>query len=109
MNGADENRNRLSVESESDVISTVPAVETPSSSASAGGSPQIELVVEQDDTDFGDRSPQVAIIGEDDIFGDPVQSFPFLHDGESLVAAIKRLVHYVQYGMYSSLGTCAVY
>ena len=99
MSGAEETRNGLSMKSESDALSTVPAVETPSSSPSAAGSPQIELVVEQDDPDYGDRSPPVAIIGEDDIFGDPVQSFPFVQEGESLVAAIKRLAHYVQYGM----------
>lgn len=87
------------MESESDVLSTVPAIETPSSSTSAGGSPQIELVVSEDDQDFGNRSLPVAIIGEDDIFGDPMQTFPFVQDGESLANATKRLAHYVQFGM----------
>lgn len=87
------------MESESDVLSTVPAIETPSSSPSAVGSPHIELVANDDDQDdFGDGSPTVAIIGEDEIFGDPMQSFPYAQEGEPLVHTAKRLVLFVQNG-----------
>jgi ubiquitin carboxyl-terminal hydrolase 34 len=88
----------ISVESESDVLSTVPAVDTPSSSPSAVGSPQIELVISEDDQDFGKGSPPVAIIGEDEIFPDPMQTFPYAQEGESLVTAAKRLATWIQYG-----------
>jgi len=90
----------MSVESESDVLSTVPAVDTPSSSPSAVGSPQIELVVSEDDQDFGKESPPVAIIGEDEIFQDPMQTFPYAQEGEPLAATAKRLSTFIQYGRY---------
>jgi ubiquitin carboxyl-terminal hydrolase 34 len=87
------------VESESDVLSTTPAVETPSSSPSAVGSPHIELITE-DDQDFGDQSPPVAIIGEDEIFGDPMENFPYAQEGEPLVSTTKRLIAFIQHGMF---------
>lgn len=95
MNGGEDIRTGLSVESESDVLSTVP-IETPSSSPSAASSPQVELVL--DDEDFGNQSPPVAIIGEDDIFGDPMQNFPYAQEGESLVGTTKRLITFVTSG-----------
>lgn len=99
INGGEDIRTGLSVESESDVLSTVPAVETPSSSPSAVGSPQIELVVTEDDQEFENRSPPVAIIGEDEIFGDPMQEFPYAQEGEPLVNTTKRLIAFVQHGI----------
>ena len=100
MDGADDIRTGVSVESESDVLSTIPAVETPSSSPSAMDSPRIELVVSEDDADYRDRSPPVAIIGEDEIYSDPMESFPYVQPGETLVGTMKRLCSFIQYGMY---------
>jgi ubiquitin carboxyl-terminal hydrolase 34 len=100
INAGEDTRAGLSVESESDVLSTVPAIGTPSSSPSAAGSPQIELVVTEDDQDFGKGSPPVAIIGEDEIFQDPMHNFPYAQDGEPLAATAKRLSTFIQYGRY---------
>ena len=91
------------MESESDILSSVPAGETPSSSPSAAGSPRVELVMNDDDPDFGGQSPPVAIIGEDDIYGDPMLSFPYAHHTESLLNTTKRLVTFLREGIYPCL------
>lgn len=90
----------INAESESDVLSTVPAVDTPSSSPSAVGSPHIELVVTEDDEEFGKESPPVAIIGEDEIYQDPMQNFPYAQEGETLATTAKRLSTFIQYGKF---------
>ncbi|KAG0647567.1 Ubiquitin-specific-processing protease 34 [Hyphodiscus hymeniophilus] len=95
MNGAEDNRSGLSVETESDALSTFPAIETPSSSPSAiSSSPHIEVVTEDD---FRSQSPPVAIIGEDEIYIDPMRTFPYGQDGESLVSTLERVAHFFQY------------
>jgi ubiquitin carboxyl-terminal hydrolase 34 len=94
---------RVSVELESDALLTNPAIETPSSSPSAPGSPEIEvLTIHEDDEEFTTRSPPLAIIDEDELFVDPFLHFPYNNDGESLVATVRRLVHFIQYGMFSA-------
>jgi ubiquitin carboxyl-terminal hydrolase 34 len=98
VNGREDAATRVSVESESDALSTIPAIETPSSSPSESGSPTIELVtISEDGGDFGSRSPPVAILNGDTMFSDPMMDFPFLGD-ESLVDAVGTLKHYMQYG-----------
>jgi hypothetical protein len=90
------------VESGSDVLSTVPA-DTPSSShLSPSGSPQIELVVPEEDDDYRSGSPPVAIIGEEDIYQDqdPMDSLPLIQGGESYVTAAKRLGSVMQFGRF---------
>ena len=99
VEGSEDVRTGLSVESGSDVLSTAPAVETPSSSASAAGSPRIELVVSEDEPDFQNQTPPVAIIGEDEVYSDPMETFPYAQPGESLVSTTKRLCSFIQYGM----------
>lgn len=90
---------RQSIESGSDELSPILAVESPSSSSVAPGSPEIEVVtINEDGEGFANRSPPLAIIDEDELFADPILSFPYNGDGESLVNTVKRLVHFIQYG-----------
>lgn len=84
---------------ESDELSTIPAGESPSSSSLETESPEIEVVsISEDVGEFADRSPPLAIIGEDELFADPLVSFPYHGDGETLSNTVKRLVHYFQSG-----------
>ncbi|KAI9641472.1 hypothetical protein NHQ30_010279 [Ciborinia camelliae] len=89
---------RISIESESDVLSTVPAsvIETPSSSPSATeGSPEVEVIpVSSDDPE---RSPTLAIIDEEEVFPDPLLHFPCQNRGETLVHALKKITRILQY------------
>lgn len=92
---------RISVESESDALSNIPLIETPSSSNSPEGSPKVELVVE-DDFDFGTNP--VAIIGDEDDeddngYIDPLSTFPYYAEGETLVNTVSRLARHLQYGI----------
>jgi ubiquitin carboxyl-terminal hydrolase 34 len=90
---------RQSIESGSDELSTIPAVESPSSSSLAPESPEIEVVaINEDGEYYASRSPPLAIIDEDELFVDPILSFPYNGEGETLVNTVKRLVHFVQYG-----------
>ncbi|KAH6712037.1 ubiquitin C-terminal hydrolase-like protein [Leptodontidium sp. MPI-SDFR-AT-0119] len=94
--GGDEDTARISVESESDALSTIPAIETPSSSPSAASSPHVELVdMDDDDSDFTSQDPPLAIIDDDHL--DPMQSFPYKGDDEAVLAALKRVTHFLQY------------
>lgn len=100
--GGDEDTARISVESESDALSTIPAIETPSSSPSAASSPHVELVdMDDDDSDFTSQDPPLAIIDDDHL--DPMQSFPYKGDDEAVLAALKRVTHFLQYGMLGRL------
>lgn len=87
---------RISVESESDALSAIPAIETPSTSSSAS-SPHIELVTVDDDDDLGDRDPAVAIITDDPRYLDPLASFPYFAEGETLCQTVGRLTRFLQY------------
>lgn len=93
---------RQSIESGSDDLSTIPAVESPSSSSRAPESPEIEIVAINEDGDDGDsfanRSPPLAIIDENELFIDPYLSFPYNTQNETLVDTVKRLAHFLQYG-----------
>jgi ubiquitin carboxyl-terminal hydrolase 34 len=62
--------------------------------------PEIELVVDDDASEYGEREPQVAIIDDDDDVGymDPLTSFPYYAEGEALTTTIHRLSRYLQYG-----------
>ena len=103
-NGADTGT-RISVESESDALSTIPAIETPSSSSSGPGSPRIELVVNDQDSDFVLRSPALAIFDEDEVFADPMLEFPYHGEDETLAGTVTRLVRHLQYGTCQSSST----
>jgi ubiquitin carboxyl-terminal hydrolase 34 len=91
---------RVSVESESDALSTAPAIETPSSSPSAVGSPKIEIVaMSEDDDEFASRDPPLAIIDEDEVFIDPMQNIPYQNDGDTPVSVVRKVAAFWQYGM----------
>jgi ubiquitin carboxyl-terminal hydrolase 34 len=96
---ADESDAQARESIESDELSTIPAGESPSSSSLATESPEIEVVtISEDVEDFANRSPPLAIIGEEELFADPLVSFPYHGDGETLSNTVKRLVHYFQSG-----------
>jgi ubiquitin carboxyl-terminal hydrolase 34 len=71
-------------------------IDTPQSSPSNTGSP-VEVVAVSDDDDmvFGSGEPEVAIIGEDNMFMDPMADFPY-NDGhsETYAETVGRLVNY---------------
>ncbi|ESZ91138.1 hypothetical protein SBOR_8472 [Sclerotinia borealis F-4128] len=89
---------RISIESESDVLSTVPAsvLESPSSSPSVmEGSPEVEIIPVSSDNP--ERSPTLAIIDEEEVFPDPLSHFPSQHRGENIMQALKRVIQILQY------------
>ena len=92
---------RKSVESENEAVSLIPVVETPSSSTSASGSPEVELVTMiEEDTGFDSQDPPMAIIDEEEIFLDidPMMDFPYCGDEEALVDAVIKVARFLQYG-----------
>ena len=100
VHGGDDTDMRVSVESESDAdaLSTVPPIETPSSTASLTGSPTIELIpVSEDDADYEDISPGVAVFEEDPVTSDPILEFPYL-ESQTLIDAVHQIVRYFQSG-----------
>lgn len=102
LNGGD-GGTRMSVESESDNLSTVPAIETPSSSGSAPGSPTLEILPPEDEDDI-----QVAIITDDGLYSDPISTFPYHSDEETACDTVQRLARYWQFGMRSDpISTCS--
>jgi ubiquitin carboxyl-terminal hydrolase 34 len=102
VHGQDDAGTRISVESESDALSTIPPIETPSSSPSPLGSPEVELVtIGEDDSDFNNDDLPVAIINEDAVYLDPMANFPYFADGETLVNTVGRVARFLQYGAYS--------
>jgi ubiquitin carboxyl-terminal hydrolase 34 len=95
----------LSLDSGDDDTSTKQQIETPSSSTSAAadtGSPEIELIsVNEDESEFGNRSPQVAIIDEDDdlqLDNDPMLDFPYRAIAEPLPAVVRKIARFLEYG-----------
>ncbi len=100
LNGGEEAETRISVESESDALSTVQAIETPSSSSSAISSPEVEFLPIEDD---GDHNPAVAIINDNSIYSDPLLNFPYFAEGEPLCHTLQRVARFLQYGMRKSL------
>jgi ubiquitin carboxyl-terminal hydrolase 34 len=97
VHGTDDAGTRISVESESDALSTVPPIETPSSSASPTGSPQVELV--QEISDFDNDDPPVAIIDDDSVYLDPMENFPYKAESEQLPTTVSRLARFFQFGI----------
>lgn len=85
---------------EQDVHSVAAPTETVSSSSSTLGSPKIELVIEDDDIEYG-QSPPVAIIEDDELLleGDPVLDFPYASTNEPLTATLRKIIHFFEYGM----------
>lgn len=101
-NGGEDAGIRISTGSGSDVLSTVPAIETPISSPSALGSPEIEILTVHDDDGFITQGPSVAIIGGDeDLFEEAVLDFPYRDDEESPLNAAKRVAQFFQWRMHS--------
>jgi ubiquitin carboxyl-terminal hydrolase 34 len=95
----------LSLDSGDEDIPTKQQIETPSSSSSVAadtGSPEIELIsVNEDESEFGNRSPQVAIIEDEDDLGldsDPMLDFPYRVPPEPLPAAVRKIARFFEYG-----------
>ena len=88
------------MESESDALSTIPVIETPSSSPSAASSPQVELVNMHDEE--SDQDPTVELLDDDDVYLDFMLTFPYRDPLETALMASKRVNHFFQNGMPSS-------
>jgi ubiquitin carboxyl-terminal hydrolase 34 len=95
----------LSLDSGDEDVSTKQQIETPSSSSSVvadTGSPEIELIsVNEDESEFGNRSPQVAIIGDEDnllLGSNPMLEFPYRGPAEPLPAAVRKIARFLEYG-----------
>jgi len=52
----------------------------------------------EDGSDFADQSPTLAIIEDDEVYMDPMGYFPYQTHGESLVAVVKKIANFFQYG-----------
>lgn len=90
---------RISIESGSDILSTVPAsvLESPSPSSSAmEGSPEIELV--SPSSNDPERSPTMAIIDDEEVLPDPLNHFPTQNRGETMLQALKKVSAILQWG-----------
>lgn len=91
---------KLSIEPPDEDIIPGSAAETPSSS-SHDGSPEIELVGE-DETEYDDQTPPVAIIDDDDLLlesdPDPMMQFPYCGNGESLPNVVQKIARFIEYG-----------
>lgn len=73
-----------------------PESETPGSS-SAGGSPEVHVIIEDDS---GDESPAVEIIGEEGLLDAALmEHFPYQDPGESLKSVLKRMALFFETGM----------
>jgi ubiquitin carboxyl-terminal hydrolase 34 len=85
----------------SDPVSTkVPAL-TPSPSSSALGSPEIEVIPENEDSEFTNQDLSVAIIDDDDdllLDGDPIRLFPYNDVGESLPSTVRKISRFFEFG-----------
>lgn len=95
---------RTSVETESDALSTILPIETPSSSPSRSSSPQVEVVDMIDvDSDYNLDLP-VTIIGDDneedgDEYEEVMEAFPGSRDDETEVQSVLKVARHFQYGM----------
>ncbi|KAM3073711.1 hypothetical protein ACMFMG_004404 [Clarireedia jacksonii] len=97
MNSVEDDPVGIGAETESDALSTLPAAETPSSSPSVMGSPEIELVADHThESEYLTRSPPLAIIGEDDVFVDPMATFPYHTHGETLLNTVRKIANFLQ-------------
>jgi ubiquitin carboxyl-terminal hydrolase 34 len=104
VNGGEDTGMRVSVESESDALSTVPLIETPSSSPSPSGSPTIELIqISEDDAEYDGISP--AVFDGSPVTSDPVLDFPYL-ENHTLVEAVRKIARFLQYGKIYSRRRC---
>ncbi len=95
----------MNLDSGDEATPSKPHVSTPSSSSSALadlGTPEIELVsVNEDESEFGNRSPPVAIIDDDDdlaIESDPLLDFPYRGIGEPLAGTVRKIARFLEYG-----------
>lgn len=100
---------RENLDSGDEAIPSQPHVSTPSSSSSAFAdisTPEIELVsVNEDGSEFGNRSPPVAIIDDDDdlsIESDPLLDFPYRGIGETLAGTVRKIARFLEYGKTTS-------
>jgi hypothetical protein len=91
-----------SVELGSDPVLTKTPTRTPSVSSSAVGSPEIEVIAENDeDSEFANQDLSVAIIDDDDdilLDEDPIRLFPYNDVGESLPSTVRKISRFFEFG-----------
>ncbi|KFX98867.1 hypothetical protein V490_02068 [Pseudogymnoascus sp. VKM F-3557] len=88
---------QLDIELDSDGAAVPP--ETVSSSSSTLGSPKVELIMDDEDIEYG-RSPPVAVIDDDDdlIFDcDPVLNFPYASGNEPVMVTVRKIAHFFEH------------
>lgn len=90
---------QLDIELDSDGVAAPP--QTISSSSSTLGSPKVELIMEDEDIEYG-QSPPVAVIDDDDelLFDcDPVLDFPYASGNEPVMVTVRKIAHFFEHGM----------
>jgi hypothetical protein len=69
------------------------------------GSPDVELISVNEESEFGNRSPPVAIIEDDEdeinLDSDPMLDFPFRGD-EALPVTARKIARYLEFGKLHS-------
>ncbi len=101
MSSPDET-SRLNIELDSDEV--VAPTDTASSSSSTLGSPKVELVMEDDDIEYG-QSPSVAVIDDDESLfdSDPVLNFPYSSVNEPVTTTVRKITQFFEHGMQSPM------
>jgi ubiquitin carboxyl-terminal hydrolase 34 len=89
---------KMSIEPLDEDVVPEPAVETPTTSSSPDGSPEIELVVSEDE----EQTPPVAIIEDDELLLesdlDPMSQFPYSSITEPLRNVVLKIEKFLEYG-----------
>ncbi|ELR08910.1 hypothetical protein VC83_05858 [Pseudogymnoascus destructans] len=88
---------QLDIEVDSDGVAA--PLETISSSSSTLGSPKVELIMEDEDIEYG-QSPPVAVIDDDDelLFDcDPVLDFPYACGNEPVMVTVRKIAHFFEH------------
>lgn len=92
-----------STEPEANATDIHQTIETPSSSLSSSGEPEV-MLVESENEYFSDAQPAIAIIDDEIIAeseqGDQTYSFPFLEETDSLQDSALRLANYFELGKH---------
>lgn len=99
---------QVNIDQGSEAISLKPHSGTSSSSSSVLqdiGSPDVELISVNEESEFGNRSPPVAIIEDDEdesnLDSDPMLDFPFRGD-EALPVTARKIARYLEFGKLHS-------
>lgn len=90
---------------------TAASIRTPSASSSPSGSPRVELILDDDSEEHPEQHGRpVAIIDDDDEVDneiildiDPMQTFPYSTESESLCATVRKIARFLEFGEWRYL------